>query len=92
MLSPLMDKKDVTVNSWHAKSGDEIFHELKTSEKGLNQGEAEKRLMETGLNEISKKKKTSPILIFLKQFNSPLIYIFLLAMISCFIVVVFIVA
>jgi len=75
----------VEMNNWHTKRPEEIFQELKTSEKGLTQEQAEKRLREIGLNEISKKKKTSQILIFLKQFNSPLIYILFVAMILSFI-------
>ncbi len=73
------------VNYYHAKTKEEIFHELKTSEKGLTEEEAKTRLKEVGLNEISKKKKTPKIFIFLKQFNSPLIYILFAAMIISFI-------
>ena len=70
---------------YHAKEVKEIFKELKTFEKGLTQEQAKIRLAKTGLNEISKKKKTSQILTFLKQFNSPLIYILFVAMIISFI-------
>jgi len=67
------------MNNFHAKTKEEIFRELKTSEKGLTKNEAEKRLKEYGLNIITKQKKKSPIFKFLKQFNSPLIYILLIA-------------
>jgi len=70
---------------YHAKEVKEIFKELKTSEKGLTQEQAKIRLAKTGLNEISKKKKTPKIFFFLKQFNSPLIYILFVAMIISFI-------
>ncbi|MCK5149716.1 HAD-IC family P-type ATPase [Candidatus Pacearchaeota archaeon] len=70
---------------WHSKIKEEIFEELKTSNEGLTQGQAEKRLREVGLNQISKKKKTPQILIFLKQFNSPLIYVLFVAMIISFV-------
>ncbi len=70
--------------NYHAKEVKEILKELKTSEKGLTQEEAKKRLKQTGLNEISKKKKTPKIFIFLKQFNSPLIYILFVAIIISF--------
>jgi len=72
-------------NTHHAKKEEEIFSELKTSKKGLTKEEAEKRLRINGLNQISKKKKTPAILNFLKQFNSPLIYILFVAMIISFI-------
>ena len=69
----------------HTKEVKEIFKELKTSEKGLTQEQAKTRLAKTGLNEISKKKKTPKIFVFLRQFNSPLIYILFVAMIISFI-------
>ena len=57
------------------------FDEFKTSEKGLSQQEAEKRLEKYGLNEIKEKKKISLFQIFFNQFKSPLIYILLFAII-----------
>ena len=53
----------------------EIFKELKTSEKGLSQEEAEKRLSKYGPNEIKEGKKISPWEIFLGQFKSVVIWI-----------------
>ena len=80
------EKEVITADlNWHTKSKKEIFNKLQTSEKGLTNQEAEKRLRETGLNKISKKKKTPQILNFLKQFKSPLIYILFVAMIISFI-------
>ena len=73
------------VNHFHSRNITEIFHELKTSEKGLSLEDSKRRLSKNGLNEISQKKKTPEILIFLKQFHSPLIYILFVAMIISFI-------
>ena len=73
------------MSNYHTKTKKEIFQELETSENGLTREQAKKRLIEFGLNKISKKKKTSQIFIFLKQFNSPLIYILFVAMIISFI-------
>ena len=70
---------------WHAKTEEEIFKELETNEKGLLEDEAQKRLKEHGYNEITKEKKKSQTLIFLKQFHSPLIYILLVAIAISFI-------
>ena len=70
---------------YHAKSIKEVLKELQTSEKGLTKEQAKIRLAKIGLNEISEKKKTPKIFIFLKQFNSPLIYILFVAMIISFI-------
>ena len=73
------------MNNYHTKAKEEIFQELETSERGLGSEEAGRRLRKFGLNKISKKKKTSQIFIFLKQFNSPLIYILFAAMIISFV-------
>jgi len=73
------------MGGWHSKSKEEIFSELKTSEKGLSEKESKRRLGEAGLNEISKKKKTPQLFVFFKQFNNALTYILLVAMIISFI-------
>ncbi len=75
----------IEVNNFHSRNVKTLFQEFHTSEKGLTKQEAEKRLTQYGMNEISKAKKTPPILIFLKQFHSPLIYILIVAMIISFI-------
>ena len=76
-----MDEGD----SYHSKTAKELFREFETSEKGLTSEQAKKRLTEFGLNEISGQKKESRILIFLKEFNSPLIYILFAAMVISFV-------
>ena len=73
------------VNHFHTKDVKTLFQEFKTSEKGLTKEESEKRLAQYGANQISKEKKTPPILIFLKQLNSPLIYILIVAAVISFI-------
>jgi len=73
------------MNYWHAKEMKQVFSELKSSEKGLNEKEVAKRLEEYGKNQIVKEKKPLAILKLLKQFNSPLIYILFVAMIISFI-------
>jgi P-type Ca2+ transporter type 2C len=47
--------------------------------RGLTNEEAEKRLKEYGLNTLKKKKKISPIKIFLEQFNDFIIWVLLVA-------------
>ena len=69
----------------HAKSKEEIFKELNSSEKGLTNSEAKNSLQKYGSNIIRKKKQTPLIFKFLKQFNSPLIYILFVAMVISFI-------
>ena len=47
--------------------------------KGLTSSEAEKRIKQYGLNVLEKKKKVSPIKIFLEQFNDFIIWVLLVA-------------
>lgn len=49
----------------------------KTTIPGLSTREAEKRIREFGLNELKHKKKISPILIFLSQFNDFMVWVLL---------------
>jgi len=54
----------------HHKPLKDLYKELKTSEKGLTEGEARKRIVEYGLNEIKEKRRVSPLKIFLSQFHN----------------------
>lgn len=70
----------------HYKELKDIYQELKSSEKGLTEEEAKKRIEEYGLNEIKEKKPISPLKIFLNQFHSFIVYILITALaISIFI-------
>ena len=57
-------------NVWHALNVEEILKKLETSERGLTKTEAEKRLSEYGANELKKRKRISPLQIFLAQFKN----------------------
>ncbi len=72
------------MEKFHSQKKEDIFKELNTSEKGLSKREAKSRLIKYGINEITKGKKTPEIILFLKQFNSPLIYILFVAMVISF--------
>ncbi|MEM3626926.1 MAG: cation-translocating P-type ATPase [Candidatus Bathyarchaeia archaeon] len=69
----------ITLKPWHALGIQETFEALKTSESGLSQDEAQKRLAEFGPNELKKEKGISPIRLFLEQFTDILIIILLIA-------------
>ncbi|MBI2055257.1 MAG: HAD-IC family P-type ATPase, partial [Candidatus Sungbacteria bacterium] len=66
-------------NHWHTKSPSEISRILHTSERGLNKEEAARRLREYGPNKLPEAKADSVLAVFLRQFQSPLIYILLAA-------------
>ena len=72
--------------SWHLLETKEVIEELKSSPSGLSQEEAERRLKERGPNELERKKKRSPLMAFLAQFLSPLIYVLFAAAIISLVV------
>jgi len=64
---------------WYQLSIRDIYHKLKTSEKGLSQEEAKKRLTEYGYNKLQEEDKINKLKILIRQLASPLIYILLVA-------------
>ncbi|HXE96298.1 MAG TPA: cation-transporting P-type ATPase, partial [Dongiaceae bacterium] len=63
---------------WHHLQEAELLEQFETSpEKGLYGQEVERRREQFGFNRITRKKGTSPLLLFLRQFHQPLIYILL---------------
>ncbi|MBM3156204.1 MAG: HAD-IC family P-type ATPase [Chloroflexi bacterium] len=64
---------------WHNLSTEEALGKLNSSRSGLSEGEAQERLQRYGPNELKEKGKSPAILVFLRQFASPLIYILLAA-------------
>ena len=65
--------------SWHTKKISEVLEVLHSREHGLTKEEAAKRLRDYGLNKFPEGKVDSLLIIFLRQFKSPLIYILLAA-------------
>lgn len=66
-------------NKYYSKNINEILEELKTSEHGLEKGEVKNRLLKYGANKLHEAKVDNLAIIFLRQFQSPLIFILLLA-------------
>ncbi|MBW3016297.1 calcium-translocating P-type ATPase, SERCA-type [Candidatus Woesearchaeota archaeon] len=64
----------------------EVFAQLKCSDKGLSSDEAAERLKVYGRNMIHEAEKVHPLLIFLEQFKSPLVWILLAAMVISLVV------
>ena len=61
------------VREFHALSAKAALAELDSSENGLTQSEAEKRIGEFGFNELKEKKGKHPFFVFLEQFSSILV-------------------
>jgi len=69
---------------FHSKTVEEALQELSSNMAGLSNKEASIRLEKFGINEIPEEKREHSFLIFLKQFNSVLIYILLVAAVISF--------
>lgn len=71
---------------WHNLQGDEALQTLGSRHSGLSETEAEARLLQYGANELKGKKKAPTVLVFLRQFLSPLIYVLIAAVVISFVV------
>ncbi len=64
---------------WHQLDHNEVLQKLQTSEAGLSESEAEKRLAFYGPNRLVEEEKIKKFKILLHQFANPLIYILITA-------------
>ena len=64
---------------WHATSTDEVLSALAVDESGLSADEADRRLTESGPNDIHEAERASLLDLFLSQFRNPLIYLLIVA-------------
>ena len=69
----------MNTHAWHALSGDEAMAALSTSDAGLTQAEVAERLSRHGANALPVPPRAHPVMRFLAQFNSALIYFLLVA-------------
>lgn len=74
-----MISKNFTTKPYHALSTEEVINTLNSSEEGLSGSDAQKRLLENGKNALKYGNDESIVLTFLRQFESPLIYVLLAA-------------
>jgi len=61
------------------KTTSELLTELDSSERGLSQSQAEKRLQTVGSNELIRKKPISPLVKFFLYFRDPLVMLLIVA-------------
>jgi Ca2+-transporting ATPase len=64
---------------WYQLGTDETLKKLDSRRAGLTLEQVRERLSQYGPNQLEGKKKTPPLLVFLQQFLSPLIYVLLVA-------------
>ena len=70
--------------NWYQLDVKQALEQLQTSEQGLTQAEAGKRLVEVGPNKLAEAEKISRLKILAHQFKSPLIYILVIAAVVTF--------
>ena len=71
---------------WHNLNTNEVLAAVESKRAGLTADEVTARLLQYGHNQLEGRKKTPPVLVFLRQFLSPLIYVLLVAVAISFIV------
>ena len=69
----------MVAQAWHSLSVSKALEVLDTTASGLEEEEAARRLEQHGPNRLEQRKRTSPVVVFLRQFLSPLIYVLLAA-------------
>src|SRR3989338_7870937 len=67
--------------NYHTLSAEETLKNLQTQKTGLSQQEAQQRLQQYGLNELQACEEISPLKIFLSQFESPIVWILVAAVV-----------
>ena len=75
----MKQKETIAKKHWQSFKKEEIFSELKTTDEGLNQEEAKKRLKVYGENKLPAGKKITLIKIIMHQLLNPLIFILVAA-------------
>lgn len=69
-------------HDWHARTGEEVLQSLASRPDGLSAGEASDRLAAHGPNVLPPPRTRHPLLRFLAQFHSTLIYVLLAAAVA----------
>ena len=64
---------------WYRLSTEEVIRLLESDREGLSPEEAQDRLQRFGPNRLERRKGPSPFALFLRQFESPLVYVLLAA-------------
>ncbi|THE66501.1 cation-transporting P-type ATPase [Salinadaptatus halalkaliphilus] len=66
-------------SDWHARSLEDVYETLETTEEGLSTDEARERLEREGPNEIEGEEGISPLQIFVDQYKPALIWVLIVA-------------
>lgn len=69
--------KEQPEKQWHSLDKETFFHELNSSESGLNENEVKKRLKIFGYNTLQGKSSETIFRILLRQLHNPIVYVLL---------------
>jgi Ca2+-transporting ATPase len=72
------------LQNWQQINSNDAFKLLRSDEQGLTHDEVQKRLRTFGQNTLPEVKRPSKVIIFVRQFKSPLIYILIVASVISF--------
>ncbi|WP_405233675.1 cation-translocating P-type ATPase [Lentisalinibacter salinarum] len=75
----MIDADTITGTPWHALPADEALDRLESDREGLGDDEVGRRQEEFGPNELPREGHAGLLLVVLRQFRDPLIYILLIA-------------
>ena len=78
-LTGTLETNGAVAPAWHALPPGKCLELLGSSANGLSGAEASRRLTIYGSNSLPRRKKLPPVLLFFRQFRSPLIYLLLAA-------------
>ncbi len=70
-----MNSKNREFDKWHSIEYSDVFKIIGSSSDGLSSGEAKKRLLEFGKNQINRKKGDGALKVLWRQINNPLIWV-----------------
>lgn len=65
--------------NWHTLEVEHVLQTLESGHSGLSEAEAKGRLAQFGRNELQEKKRTSPLVMLLRQFTSFLVLLLIVA-------------
>ena len=69
---------------FHSIGTEKVYEKTQSSNKGLTEEEVRERIEEYGENKLPEKNKTSPLILFLKQFKDFLVLILAVAAIIAY--------
>src|SRR4026208_1968717 len=72
------------VMNWYSLSADEVLKQTGSTPDGLDEPAVKQKLEEHGKNEITGKKKVSPLVIFIRQFLDVMILVLVIAAVISF--------